>query len=64
MICQVCPVKTKTAPLPRISKALTQVRNLQARVKERAPTYPVDRSQLWSPLTAGPYIVPVSRWIE
>jgi len=62
MICPVCPIKTKTAPLPRIGKALAQVRNIQARVKER--TYPVDRSELWSPITAGPYIVPISRWIE
>jgi hypothetical protein len=64
MICQVSHVKAKTAPLPRINKALTQVRKIQTEVKERAKHYPLDPSELWSPITAGPYIVPISRWIE
>ncbi len=65
MIHQVSPVQTKTAPLPKINRGLIQARHIQAHVKERIAgnSLPVT-GELWSPLTAGPYIVPVTRWIE
>ena len=62
MIHQIAPVQTKTEPLPKINKALLQARHIQAQVKQsgRLPT----QVHMWSPITAGPYIVPVTRWIE
>jgi hypothetical protein len=65
MICQITEVKTKTEPLPKINRGLIQARRIQAELKKRTArgTLP-DRVLIWSPLTAGPYLVPVSRWIE
>ena len=65
MIHQISPVQTKTEPLPKINKGLIQARHIQAQLKERiaSGTLP-DKGQIWSPFTAGPYLVPVSRWIE
>ncbi len=65
MIHQIANVKTKTEPLPTINKGLIQARHIQAHVKEMAadglaPT----EGYLWSPMTAGPYLVPITRWIE
>jgi len=65
MIYQISEVKTKTEPLPKINKGLIQARHIQAKLKEQVadgllPTEGV----LWSPMTAGPYLVPVTRWIE
>jgi len=60
MIHQIAPVQTKTEPLPKINKALLQARHIQAKVKQGLPT----QVQMWSPITAGPYMVPVTRWIE
>jgi len=65
MIYQISPVSAKTAPLPEINRGLIQARHLQALVKERTATSSLpDQVQLWSPITAGPYLVPVTRWIE
>lgn len=65
MINQISPVQTKTAPLPTINRALIQARHIQAHVKEQATTSDLPRvGELWSPLTAGPFIVPITRWIE
>lgn len=65
MIRQISSVKTKTEPLPTINKGLIQARHIQSKLKERVSDglLPQD-GQLWSPLTPGPYIVPVMRWIE
>jgi len=65
MICQIANVKTKTEPLPSINRDLLKVRHIQAHVKEMAadglaPT----EGYLWSPINAGPYLVPITRWIE
>ncbi len=65
MINQIAHVQTKTAPLPGINRGLIQARHIQANVKEQAATGALPRiGELWSPLTAGPFIVPVTRWIE
>jgi hypothetical protein len=65
MIYQISTVKTQTEALPRFNKGLVQVRNIQRRLKsEPAPAPLPDRGLLWSPHTAGPYVVPVTRWIE
>jgi len=65
MIYQISDVKTKTEPLPKINRGLIQARHIQAELKKRIikGTLP-DRVLIWSPLTAGPCLVPVSRWIE
>ncbi|MCE0497621.1 MAG: hypothetical protein LV481_06725 [Methylacidiphilales bacterium] len=66
MIYQIANVKTKTEPLPNISNGLLQARRIQAHLKERIADglLPENRWQSWSPMTPGPFIVPVSRWIE
>jgi hypothetical protein len=65
MIYQITPVKTQTEPLPKINRGLMQTRHLQAQLKERiADGILPDPSESWSPITPGPYLVPVSRWIE
>jgi hypothetical protein len=65
MIHQIANVKTKTEPLPTINRDLLKVRHIQAHVKEMAadglaPT----EGYLWSPINAGFYLVPITRWIE
>jgi hypothetical protein len=60
MIHQIAPVKTKTASLPKLNKGLLQARHIQAQLKGSLPT----QGEIWSPMTAGPYLVPISRWIE
>ncbi len=65
MINHIAPVQTKTAPLPSINRGLIQARHIQAHVKEQAATGDLPKiGELWSPITAGPYIVPITRWIE
>jgi hypothetical protein len=65
MINQISPVAAKTGSLPNINRSLIQARHLQAQVKERALTGPLpSHVELWSPHTTGPYLVPVTRWIE
>jgi hypothetical protein len=65
MINQISHVKTKTAPLPQINRSLLQARHIQAVVKERVAGHSLPiTGELWSPLTAGPFIVPITRWIE
>jgi hypothetical protein len=65
MIHQIAPVQTKTEPLPKINKGLIQARHIQAGLKDRGATPSLPTfGELWSPLTAGPYIVPITRWIE
>ena len=65
MIYQIANVKTKTEPLPTLNRDLFKARHIQAHVKEMAadglaPT----EGYLWSPMNAGPYMVPITRWIE
>jgi hypothetical protein len=65
MIYQIANVKTKTEPLPTINRDLLKARHIQAHVKEKgvdglAPT----EGYLWSPMNTGPYVVPITRWIE
>lgn len=65
MIQQIASIKTKTDTLPTINRDLLKTRRIQAHVKEMAadglsPT----EGYLWSPMTAGPYLVPITRWIE
>ena len=65
MINQIAAVKTKTEPLPQLNRGLLQARHIQANVKQLVPQSSLpDRIEIWSPITSGPYIVPVTRWIE
>lgn len=69
MINQIAPVSTKTEALPSINKDLLKARHIQANVKTLTgalprPTTLPRQVQMWSPITAGPVLVPVTRWIE
>jgi len=65
MINQIANVKTKTEQLPTINRSLIKARHIQAHVKELAADglAPTD-AYLWSPLHSGPFLVPITRWIE
>jgi len=63
MINQIAPVSTKTEALPTINKDLMKARHIQAHVKTLTGALP-RQVQMWSPITAGPILVPVTRWIE
>ena len=63
MINQIAPVSTKTEALPSINKDLLKARHIQAHVKTLTGNLP-RQVQMWSPITAGPIMVPVTRWIE
>lgn len=65
MIHQIAHVKTKTEPLPTINRDLLKARRIQAHVKELAADglAPTD-AHLWGPIHPGPYLVPVTRWVE
>ena len=60
MIKQIAPIPQKTSNLTGINKGL-----VQAQLKDH--TSDADKPEngiLWSPITAGPYLVPILRWIE
>ena len=65
MINQIASVKTKTEPLPTFNRDLLKARHIQAHLKERTATQSLPtQGTLWSPLTPGPFLVPITRWIE
>jgi hypothetical protein len=70
MINQIAPLQFKTQPLPKgtFNRNLAKARHIQARLHQHIPAPPTlekpDRAIIWSPITAGPYVVPVLRWIE
>jgi hypothetical protein len=65
MINQIAPVPPKTSPLPGINRGLIQARHIQADLKNRiGDDAKPEKGILWSPVTAGPYLVPILRWIE
>ena len=63
MINQIAHVQNQTAALPTINKDLLKARHIQTHVKSLTGALPT-QVELWSPLTSGPYLVPVTRWIE
>jgi hypothetical protein len=65
MIYQISPVKTQTEPLPTINKDLLKARHIQAQIKERSATQSLPNvGYLFSQANSGPFLVPVTRWIE
>jgi hypothetical protein len=65
MINQLSSIPVKTGSLPTINKALLQARHIQSHVKQSIPRSILPgHVELWSPHTSGPYLVPVTRWIE
>jgi hypothetical protein len=54
MICQIKPIKSRNLKASSIDKAYAEPK------ADDLPTEVV----MWSPHTAGPYLVPVTRWIE
>jgi hypothetical protein len=65
MINQIHPVQTKTEPLPKLNKGLIQARRIQAELKERLTGGLLpERGEIWNTMITGPYLVPITRWIE
>jgi hypothetical protein len=65
MICQIAAVKDKTQPLAPLNKGLIQVRHIQARLHDGASDAGLPKvGELWSPMTSGPYLVPVIQWFD
>ncbi len=65
MIHQIATVKTQTSPLHTINRDLLKTRRIQAHVKEKAADgLAPSEGYLWSSMNSGPYLVPVTRWIE
>ncbi len=65
MIYQVQTIPAKTAPLPKIDQDLIKARRIQARLNGRTPESISSREGVsWTPITSGPYVVPVTRWVE
>ncbi len=64
MIKQIAPVSTKTAPLPKINRGNIQARDIEILAIETTATSLPNQVEIWSPMMSGPYIVPVTRWIE
>jgi hypothetical protein len=67
MIRQIATVKTKTQPLPVVNQTRDKAEPIhsdlekeQAAAGESLPT----EGYLFSPIHAGPYLVPITRWIE
>ncbi len=58
MICSCSAAKAQAKPLPKIDKNSDKEQMPQDVPSTHA------REHFWSPITAGPYLVPVSRWIE
>lgn len=57
--------QTKTSPLPKFNRGLVQARHIQNRLKEAATDAVYQNDCLiWSPITPGPYMVPLTRYIE
>jgi len=65
MIRQIAPIpQTTTRPIT-LNKDLLKIRRIQHKLKERGATSTQpDNGLLWSPLTPGPFLVPITRWIE
>jgi hypothetical protein len=65
MIFQIAPVKTETQPLAPLNKGLLQVRHIQARLHDTEvhPDLP-KTGEIWSPITAGPFTVPILQWFD
>jgi hypothetical protein len=58
-------IPTPSGPLPTINKGLLQARHIQAKLKEHVADPSLPRSgEFWSPMTSGPYMVPVIRWFD
>lgn len=65
MIHHIASVKSKTQSLPHFNKGFMQARHIQAKLNGRiVDAVPLDDGTFWSPVTSGPYLVPVSRWVE
>jgi len=65
MIYQVSPVKTQTQPLAPLNKGLLQVRHIQARLQDGATDAELPKTgELWSPMTTGPFTVPIVQWFD
>ncbi len=58
MICQIAKVKTHKEPRPKTKTELV----LSAAL---APAESLEKEDpFWAPILSGPFLVPVSRWVE
>jgi hypothetical protein len=63
MIHQISPIKTKTERLPVIGRA-PKARRTKSRPQFQGTDDLPTEGYLFSPIHAGPYLVPITRWIE
>jgi len=65
MIQQIATVKTETEQLPTINRDLLKARHIQSLVKGKSAggSLPAE-GYLSGPMNFGPYLVPITRWIE
>jgi hypothetical protein len=65
MINQIAPVLPSTSSHEGIKKGLVPAQHIQVKLKDQSTddSQPVD-GILWSPGYAGPFLVPIIRWIE
>ena len=62
MIHQIAPVAKQTTLL--MNKGLIQARHIQARLRKGAEEALPTHVEILGPGNLGPYVVPVTRWIE
>ena len=64
MINQIAPI-AQASPANQHNRDFAKARLIQAKLNGRViDAAEIDYGYLWSPLTAGPYLVPVLKWIE
>lgn len=64
MINQVSPIPQVNTS-NQLNKDFAKARLIQAKLNGRViDAAEIDYGYLWSPLTAGPYLVPVLKWID
>lgn len=65
MIHQIAPIPQVKSPVTPINKDFAKARLIQARINGRViDAAEIDHGYLWSPLTSGPYLVPVLHWLD
>lgn len=65
MINQIAPIPKISYSTGGLNRGLIQARHTQAKLKNHSDhAAELGNGFLWSPITAGPYMVPVTRWIE
>ena len=64
MICPTHYMKSKSAILPRVKEKFPRAARILSKSTALPEAKTIDPGMVWSPMTAGPFMVPVTRWIE